>query len=88
MRAMLATLPEAKPQIKDVKPMSEKQKQDRIALFERKDANHDGQLTREEFLANQPDPAEAPKRFDRFDVNKDGVLGRDEFIHMGAPPKP
>ena len=88
MRAMLATLPEAKPQIKDVKPMTEKQKQDRIALFDKKDTNHDGQLTREEFLAHQPDPAEAPKRFDRFDVNKDGVLSLDEFIHMGVGPKP
>ena len=50
--------------------------------------NHDNQLTRAEFLANQPDPAEAPKRFDRFDVNKDGVLSRDEFIYTDAPSKP
>ena len=86
--ALLAKHPEAKPQIKDVKPMTGKQKQDRGALFEKKDTNHDNQLTRAEFLANQPDPAEAPKRFDRFDANNDSVLSREEFIHMGVLPKP
>ena len=88
MRALLATLPEARPQIKDVKPATAKQNQDRTALFEKKDTSRDGQLTRAEFLAGQPDPAEAPKRFDRFDVNKDGVLSREEFIQMGVVPKP
>ena len=87
MRAMLARLPEARPQIKDSKAAA-KQRQDRAALFEKKDRNRDDRLTREEFLASQPDPAEAPKRFERFDANKDGILSRDEFIHMGVPPKP
>lgn len=87
MRAMLAKFPEAKPQINVAKPMTAKQIQDRTALFEKKDTNHDNQLTREEFLASQPDPAEAPKRFERFDANKDGVLSREEFIYMGTPPK-
>ena len=66
--------------------MTVKQKQERTTLFEKKDTNHDNQLTRAEFLANQPDPAQAPKRFERFDANKDGILSRDEFILMGAPP--
>jgi iduronate 2-sulfatase len=87
MRAMLVKLPEAKPQIANAKPLTAKQIQDRITLFERKDKNHDNQLTREEFLASQPDPAEAPKRFERFDANKDGILSRDEFVHMGAEVK-
>lgn len=87
MRAMLAKFPEAKRQIAITRPLTAKQIKDRTALFEKKDANHDNQLTREEFLASQPDPAEAPKRFERFDANKDGVLSRDEFIYMGAPPK-
>jgi iduronate 2-sulfatase len=87
MRAMLAKLPEARPQIRAANA-SAKQKQDRTALFEKKDTNHDNKLTREEFLAHQPDPAEAPKRFERFDVNQDGVLSRDEFIYSGNPPKP
>jgi iduronate 2-sulfatase len=87
MRAMLAKLPEAKPQITVNRPPTARQIQDRAALFARKDANQDNQLTREEFLANQPDPQEAPKRFERFDANNDGILSRDEFIHMGMPPK-
>ena len=86
LRAMLATQPEAKPQISNARPMTAKQQQDRTALFEKKDTNHDNQLTRAEFLASQPDPAEAPKRFERFDANKDGLLTRDEFVRMGAPP--
>ena len=87
MRAMLAKLPEAKPQIRSAKAKA-RQRRDRSALFEKKDTNHDGQLTRAEFLANQPDPAEAPGRFERFDANQDGALSRDEFIYMGALPKP
>jgi iduronate 2-sulfatase len=87
MRAILASQPEAKPQI--AKPDSgSKPKTDRSALFARKDANNDGKLTREEFLAGQPDPDKAPARFIRFDADKDGILTRDEFIHMGSPPKP
>lgn len=89
LRALLATQPEAKPPIANVpRPLTAKQKQERTALFEKKDTDRDNQLTRAEFLANQPDPAEAPQRFERFDANKDGILSRDEFVHMGAPPKP
>jgi iduronate 2-sulfatase len=84
LRAILAKQPEAKPQI-SAKPDAARQRTDRAALFQRKDTNGDGKLTREEFLANQPDPDEAPKRFVRFDSNKDGQLSRDEFITMGAP---
>ncbi|MFM7316856.1 MAG: hypothetical protein ACKO5E_07890 [bacterium] len=40
-------------------------------------------MTREEFLANQPDPVEAPKRFTRFDTNGDGVLSQSEFVGQG-----
>ncbi len=87
LRALLAKLPEAKPQLKQVKSMAAKQQQDRTALFEKKDADRDGQLTRAEFLGNQPDPGEAPKRFELFDANKDRILSRDEFVHMGVPPK-
>jgi len=87
LRAMLAKLPEAKPQIASVKPLTAKQIEDRTALFEKRDQNRDDQLNREEFLTGQPDPAEAPKRFERFDTNKDGILSRDEFVHMGTPPK-
>lgn len=85
LEALLAAQPEGKPQISNPNPSGAAPKPDRAALFERKDSNHDGKLTREEFLANQPDPATAPNRFDRFDLNKDGILSREEFISMGKP---
>ena len=61
--------------------------QDRAALFASKDKNHDGKLSREEFLANQADPEAAKKRFDKWDTDKDGFLSRDEFINMGGKSK-
>ncbi len=57
---------------------------DRATLFARKDVNHDGKLSREEFMASQPDPEAAAKRWVQFDTNKDGFLSRDEFITMGG----
>jgi iduronate 2-sulfatase len=86
LRVHLARLPEAKPQIVVARPLTPKQKQDRTVLFEKKDKNRDDRLTRAEFLAGQPDPDQAPKRFERFDTNKDGSLSRDEFVFMGANP--
>ena len=85
LRALLAKEPEAKPQWRgaDAKP-----KTDRAALFATKDTNKDGQLTREEFLAHQPDPAKAAPRFTQFDADKDGTLSREEFIHSGKVPQP
>jgi arylsulfatase A-like enzyme len=57
--------------------------QDRANLFERKDKNHDGKLTREEFLANHPSLENARINFDKWDANKDGSLDREEFVNMG-----
>lgn len=83
LRAILAREPEGKPQI-SATPAPAKPKADRAAMFERRDKNRDGKLTREEFLANQPDLEAAPQRFVRFDVNQDGELSRDEFVRQGA----
>ncbi len=55
----------------------------REALFTRKDKNHDGKLTREEFLADQPDPEAAKGRWEKWDVDKDGALSHDEFVFQG-----
>jgi iduronate 2-sulfatase len=78
LRAVLtAEYTEAKPQ------WSNNPKSDRPAMFEKRDVNKDGQLTREEFLRNQPDPDKAPARFLQFDADKNGVLSRDEFIFSG-----
>lgn len=84
LRKILAAHPEAKPQIVAVKSTEAKPKVDRAELFARKDTNKDGKLSREEFLANQPDPDEAPKRFEKFDIDKDGFLTKDEFVTMGV----
>ncbi|QDU27897.1 Arylsulfatase [Anatilimnocola aggregata] len=88
LRANLAKHPEAKPQIKAAantgsKPAAKKS-QDRGVLFASKDKDGDGKLTREEFLANQPDPDEAPQRFVQFDVDKNGSLTRAEFVTSGG----
>jgi iduronate 2-sulfatase len=93
LRAVLAQQPEAKPQVgaakkASAKPGAAKPRQDRAAMFARRDKNGDGRLSREEFLANQPDPDEAPKRFVAFDTDKDGFLSKDEFITMGGKAKP
>jgi iduronate 2-sulfatase len=86
LRAVLSEkFPEAKPQWRD-RAAAEKSKQDRAAMFDRRDKNKDGQLSREEFLANQPDPDKAPQRFLLFDTNKDGMLSREEFIYSGKVP--
>jgi iduronate 2-sulfatase len=63
-----------------------KPKVDRAELFAKKDKDKDGKLTREEFLANQPDPDQAPRRFSKFDTDNDGILTRDEFIAAGPKP--
>jgi iduronate 2-sulfatase len=93
LRAILAQQSEAKPQVgagkkAGAKPAAARRRQDRAAMFARRDKNGDGRLSREEFLANQPDPDEAPKRFVAFDTDKDGFLGKDEFITMGGKAKP
>jgi iduronate 2-sulfatase len=92
LREFLARHPEAKPQWNspatkaESKPASKSEspaKQDRAKLFTRKDADSDGKLTREEFLANQPDPDKAPARFKSFDRDGDGELSREEFVKQG-----
>jgi len=86
LRALLAKEPEAKPQWRA--PAGDKPGASRAALFARKDTNKDGKLTREEFLAGQPDPDKAPARFTKFDADKNGELSRAEFIHQGSVPQP
>jgi iduronate 2-sulfatase len=95
LRAILAKYPEAKPQISTqggsdggkagAKGATGKSKQDRGAMFDKRDKDRDGKLTREEFLDGQPDPDEAPKRFPLSDADKSGDLSRDEFIRGGKP---
>jgi iduronate 2-sulfatase len=92
LRALLARQPEARPQVggggKPGEKPSARPRQDRAAMFARRDANGDGRLSREEFLAGQPDPDEAPKRFVAFDADKDGFLSKEEFVTLGGKSKP
>jgi iduronate 2-sulfatase len=87
LKAILAKHPEAKPQIKSGNEPTAgptgKPQQDRGAMFDQRDKNRDRKLTREEFLANQPDPDAAPARFLQFDKDKDGQLSREEFLRSG-----
>jgi arylsulfatase A-like enzyme len=50
-----------------------------------KDRDKDGQLTREEYLANFPDKAEGERRFPLFDRDKNGVLSKAEFMTPVTP---
>lgn len=88
LREMLARHPEAKSQIPNrSEPNGTAPKrrggQDRGAMFDQRDRDKNGQLSREEFLANQPDPDHAPKRFPLFDADGNGVLSREEFVKGG-----
>ena len=90
LRALLAQHPEAKPQISNKPAAAKKEnakpgkpKQDRGKMFDQRDRNKDGQLTKEEFLLHQPDPEEAPKRFPKFDADGNGSLSREEFVTGG-----
>ena len=93
LKAILATHPEAKPQIKapkgESKPTAKGKSnpKDRVAAFKKRDQDGDAKLTREEFLLNQPDPEEAPKRFPVFDANKDGFLSEEEYVKSGKVSK-
>ena len=91
LKEILATHPEAKPQINATPAAASKSasakgrgpSQDRAAMFRKRDKDGDGKLTQEEFLAGQPDPDEAPNRFPRFDKNGDEVLSEIEFVSGG-----
>ena len=56
-------------------------------MFETKDKNHDGKLSRDEFLAGQADQDAAKARFEAWDTDKDGSLSREEFVNMGTKSK-
>ncbi|MDA1229219.1 MAG: sulfatase-like hydrolase/transferase [Planctomycetota bacterium] len=93
LKTILATHPEAKPQMSASKKADSTSKSsgtrdsnkslDRSAMFRKRDKNGDGVLSSEEFLVGQPDPDEAPKRFPRFDKNGDGSLSEIEFVTSG-----
>ena len=51
------------------------------ADFKKADANHDGKVTKEEFLAvRKKDQAKAEKSFVRYDADKSGDISEAEWI--------
>ena len=65
------------------KPAAPKSGQNRGAIFDQKDKDHNGALSLVEYLDRFPDQAEGRRRFPTFDTDHDGSLTRDEFIRMG-----
>ncbi|MEO5713760.1 MAG: sulfatase-like hydrolase/transferase [Luteolibacter sp.] len=60
------------------KPQSGREK-----LFQQRDTNKDGRISKEEFMSVQADQADGGRRFTKFDKNQDGVLSNEEFVNMG-----
>ena len=56
----------------------------RESLFGKKDSDHDGRLSPQEFLANQSESESdrAKKRLAMGDSNRDGFISRDEFFSL------
>jgi iduronate 2-sulfatase len=92
LRELLAGHPEAKPQIRVEASKTgggaaggSGVARDRNGMFDRRDTNWDGTLSRVEFLASQPDADSGSARFMKMDRDGDGSLSRDEFV--GADSK-
>jgi hypothetical protein len=56
---------------------------ERGAMFERRDVNKDGKLSKEEFMDKQKDPEHAAQNFTKFDKDRSGDLSKEEFVKMG-----
>lgn len=50
------------------------------ATFRRKDTNHDGYLSKDEFLVTSKNISKSTKAFLRKDRNGDGKLSEQEFV--------
>jgi Ca2+-binding EF-hand superfamily protein len=70
LHAEEATAPDAKA----------KKKPDMEAIFNKKDADKDGFVSKEEFVAKAKDPAKLEPAFAKKDKDADGKLSKEEFI--------
>ena len=62
------------------KAEAQEKKRDAVnAVLKVKDKNHDGSLTKEEYIAGEADAASAAKLFDKFNKNNDRYLSRQEL---------
>ncbi|HEY1120584.1 MAG TPA: sulfatase-like hydrolase/transferase [Haloferula sp.] len=55
----------------------------REKLFAQRDKDHDGKLSKDEFMAPQKSKTAGEERFTKFDKDKNGILSRDEFVNQG-----
>lgn len=60
----------------------EKQRDAVKDVLEEKDANKDGSITREEFIADETDKVKAGEKFDEANTNKDRSLSKGEIADM------
>ncbi|MCX6866858.1 MAG: hypothetical protein NTV46_11710 [Verrucomicrobia bacterium] len=85
--ALLHTTVGAAPQTQDErnkqrlqeKEVREKRRAAVQAVLDDKDKNHDGSLSKEEYIAGEADPAAAAKKFDKYNKNRDRVLTKGEI---------
>ena len=56
---------------------------DRGAMFDGRDPNKDGKLTKEEFLVRQSEPEQAAKNFVKFDKDQSGDVSKEEYVNQG-----
>ena len=56
---------------------------DRGAMFDGRDLNKDGKLTKEEFLVRQSEPEQAAKNFVKFDKDQSGDVSKEEYVNQG-----
>ena len=56
---------------------------DRGPMFDRRDVNKDGKLSKEEYMDKQKDPTHAAENYIKFDKDKDTFLTKEEFVKMG-----
>ena len=70
-------------------PQDKQAQTDRDALCAALDTNHDGKITKEEFMAKTNDKAKALEVFEKCDTGNKGYLTYDEFWsqRMMLPPE-
>ena len=69
------------------KPEGAKPKADPAAAFAKMDANSDGSVSKEEFLAKAKDKAKSEASFAKRDKDGDGKLSKEEFTAAGGKKK-
>jgi hypothetical protein len=65
------------------KPEGDKPKADPDKAFAKKDANSDGSISKEEFVAGAKDAAKAETAFAKRDKDGDGKISKEEFAGKG-----